>query len=33
MKKETKKAETLKLFFPRINLAGIFIAKLILAIV
>jgi len=33
MKKETKKVETLKLFFPRINCAGIFVGKLILAIV
>lgn len=33
MKKETKIVETLKLFFPSINLAGIFVAKLILAII
>jgi len=33
MKKETKKVETLTLFFPRINRAGTFVAKLILAIV
>jgi hypothetical protein len=33
MKNAAKKVETLKLFFPRINRAGIFVAKLILAIV